>query len=662
MKKILLVLYMALPLLPSNKANADSPVDTQTKEFILRADKPGVIIQPTMYGLFFEDINYAADGGLYGELVKNRSFDFPQPFMGWNILGNVTMQDDGPFNRNPKYVRLGYSGHPKRLTCIENLGFFGIGLRKDAEYRFSVWARQNNPGVADTLRVELITGGNTSFLQQKMVIDSKDWKKYEMTMKSNRTDGKCRLRIYLASDGGVDLEHVSLFPADTWKGHANGLRKDLAQALAELHPGILRFPGGCIVEGHTLDTRYQWKKTVGPIENRPLNENRWQHTRGRLSPDYFQSGGLGFFEFFQFSEEIGAEPLPILSCGMACQFANVGSDKENAPLDQLDPYIQDALDLIEFANGNISTPWGKVRAEMGHPAPFNMKFIGVGNEQWGQEYTERSQLFVKAIREKHPEIKIIGSSGPDPDGEKFDFLWPEMKKQKVDLVDEHYYRPFDWFTTHATRYDSYDRKGPKVFAGEYACNKTRQYDAALAEAAFMTGLERNADVVHMASYAPLLAHKEGWQWTPDLIWFDNTSFYPTCSYYVQQMYAVHKGTNVLPLTMNGKPLTGAEDQGGLFASAAWEGSDNSLIVKIVNISSEEQDININIKGLQKGKALTKCKITKLVPRNGVDGNSLEKPDAITPTYQEMTATGSMLNIKVAPRSFSVCRMPIGSNR
>ena len=245
------------------------------------------------------------------------------------------------------------------------------------------------------------------------------------------------------------------------------------------------------------------------VENRPLNENRWQYTfPHRFFPDYYQSYGLGFYEFFQLSEEIGAEPLPVLSCGLACQFQNPNMDA-HVPLCDLDSYIQDALDLIEFANGAVDTPWGKVRADMGHPAPFNLKFIGIGNEQWGKEYPEHLEPFVKAIRKKYPDIKIVGSSGPDSEGEQFDYLWPEMKRLKADLVDEHFYRPEAWFLSQGARYDNYDRKGPKVFAGEYACHgkgkKWNHFHASLLEAAFMTGLERNADVVHMATYAPLFA-------------------------------------------------------------------------------------------------------------------------------------------------------------
>lgn len=557
---------------------AGSALQAQTNELVIQAGKPGAEIQPTMYGLFFEDINYAADGGLYAELVKNRSFEFPQHFMGWKTFGKVSLKDDGPFERNPHYVRLAYAGHPHKQTGLDNEGFFGIGIKKGAEYRFSVWARVAEGETPAKIRVELADtksmGEQQAFATADVTVDSREWKKYQVVLKPEMTNPKAILRIFLASRQTVDLEHISLFPVDTWQGHENGLRKDLAQALADIKPGVFRFPGGCIVEGTDIASRYDWKKSVGMVENRPLNENRWQYTfPHRFFPDYYQSYGLGFYEFFQLSEEIGAEPLPVLSCGLACQFQNPNMDA-HVPLCDLDSYIQDALDLIEFANGAVDTPWGKVRADMGHPAPFNLKFIGIGNEQWGKEYPEHLEPFVKAIRKKYPDIKIVGSSGPDSEGEQFDYLWPEMKRLKADLVDEHFYRPEAWFLSQGARYDNYDRKGPKVFAGEYACHgkgkKWNHFHASLLEAAFMTGLERNADVVHMATYAPLFAHVEGWQWRPDMIWFDNLNSVRTVSYYVQQLFATHKGTNVLSLTMNKKPVTGAEGQNGLFASAVCD--------------------------------------------------------------------------------------------
>ena len=619
---------------------AGSALQAQTNELVIQAGKPGAEIQPTMYGLFFEDINYAADGGLYAELVKNRSFEFPQHFMGWKTFGKVSLKDDGPFERNPHYVRLAYAGHPHKQTGLDNEGFFGIGIKKGAEYRFSVWARVAEGETPAKIRVELADtksmNEQQAFVAADVTVDSKEWKKYQVILKPEVTNPKAILRIFLASRQTVDLEHISLFPVDTWQGHENGLRKDLVQALADIKPGVFRFPGGCIVEGTDIASRYDWKKSVGMVENRPLNENRWQYTfPHRFFPDYYQSYGLGFYEFFQLSEEIGAEPLPVLSCGLACQFQNPNMDA-HVPLCDLESYIQDALDLIEFANGAVDTPWGKIRADMGHPAPFNLKLIGIGNEQWGKEYPEHLVPFVKAIRKKYPDIKIVGSSGPDSEGEQFDYLWPEMKSLKADLVDEHFYRPEAWFLSQGARYDNYDRKGPKVFAGEYACHgkgkKWNHFHASLLEAAFMTGLERNADIVHMATYAPLFAHVEGWQWRPDMIWFDNLNSVCTVSYYVQQLFATHKGTNVLSLTMNKKPVTGAEGQNGLFASAVCDKNKNEIIVKVVNTSGKKQSLSLIFNGLKKKEVLSGARCIKLSSTGMDKDNTIENPLAIIPRW------------------------------
>ena len=640
---------------------AGSALQAQTNELVIQAGKPGAEIQPTMYGLFFEDINYAADGGLYAELVKNRSFEFPQHFMGWKTFGKVSLKDDGPFERNPHYVRLAYAGHPHKQTGLDNEGFFGIGIKKGAEYRFSVWARVAEGETPAKIRVELADtksmNEQQAFATADVTVDSKEWKKYQVILKPEVTNPKAILRIFLASRQTVDLEHISLFPVDTWQGHENGLRKDLVQALADIKPGVFRFPGGCIVEGTDIASRYDWKKSVGMVENRPLNENRWQYTfPHRFFPDYYQSYGLGFYEFFQLSEEIGAEPLPVLSCGLACQFQNPNMDA-HVPLCDLDSYIQDALDLIEFANGAVDTPWGKIRADMGHPAPFNLKLIGIGNEQWGKEYPEHLEPFVKAIRKKYPDIKIVGSSGPDSEGEQFDYLWPEMKSLKVDLVDEHFYRPEAWFLSQGARYDNYDRKGPKVFAGEYACHgkgkKWNHFHASLLEAAFMTGLERNADIVHMATYAPLFAHVEGWQWRPDMIWFDNLNSVCTVSYYVQQLFATHKGTNVLSLTMNKKPVTGAEGQNGLFASAVCDKNKNEIIVKVVNTSGKKQSLSLIFNGLKKKEVLSGARCIKLSSTSMDKDNTIENPLAIIPQETSLDVNGHTLNVDLEPVTFAV---------
>jgi len=635
--------------------------------------KLGAPIQPTMYGIFFEDINYAADGGLYGELVKNRSFEFPQHLMGWQKFGCVDLKDDGPFKRCPYYVVLSAPGHGERCTGLVNEGYFGIGIQKGEQYRFSVWAKAQTSsntsqgGEPGCIRVQLIDESSMDerqeLVEQELAITSSDWKKYTVVLTAPKTLKHAKLRIFLKGSNSVALEHISLFPVNTFKNRENGMRRDLAQALADLHPGIFRFPGGCIVEGTDLDTRYQWKNSVGPVENRPLNQNRWEHTFDyRYFPDYYQSYGLGFFEFFQLAEDIGTEPLPIVSVGLACQFQNWDKESAHVPLNELQPYIDDCLDLIEFANGPADSKWGKVRADMGHPAPFNMKYIGVGNEQWSEFYYQRLKPFVEAIRAKYPDIKIVGSSGPMPDDDpddtyKFAEGWKAMKTQKADLVDEHYYRDEAWFLSHGLRYDGYDRKGPKVFAGEYACHgkgkKWNHYEAAILEAAFMTTFERNADVVYMTSPAPLFAHVDGWQWRPDQIWFDNTEMFRTVSYYVQQLYANNAGTNVLSLTMDKKPVANQPGQHGLFASAAHDSKTNEVIIKVANTSRQTQPVSIQLSGM-KG---TRTAQTLTLAHNGMDDeNSISRPELITPQKGTAQVTDAALNDDLPPMSFRLYRI------
>ncbi len=656
------ILTGALLLTAALTSSAQNVMDVNTK-------KMGAPIQSTMYGIFFEDINYAADGGLYGELIKNRSFEFPQSLMGWQAFGRVDVKNDGPFERCPHYVLLSDPGHKERRTGLVNEGFFGIGVKKGEAYRFSVWAKA--PKGKATIRVQLIDENSMKekqeFVEQTLDITSADWKKYTVQLKSPRDDKQAKLRIFLKGTSPVALEHISLFPVNTYKNRENGMRRDLAQALADLHPGIFRFPGGCIVEGTDLETRYQWKNSIGPVENRPLNGNRWEHTFDyRYYPDYYQSYGLGFFEFFQLSEDIGAEPLPILNVGMACQYQNWNQESAHVAQNDLQPYIDDCLDLIEFANGPVDSKWGKIRADMGHPAPFNMKYIGVGNEQWGEFYYERLKPFVAAIRAKYPDIKIVGSSGPVPEDVpdntyRFEDGWKAMKAQKADLVDEHYYRDEQWFLTHGLRYDSYDRKGPKVFAGEYACHgkgkKWNHYEAAILEAAFMTGFERNADVVHMTTPAPLFAHVDGWQWRPDQIWYDQTQMFKTVSYYVQQMYATNAGTNVLKLTMNKQAVANQDGQNGLFASAAFDSKTGEVIIKVANTSKQEQPVSFNLQGM-KGERTAQ---TLTLTHDGMDDeNSICKPELITPQQGTAQVVGdkkfATLTDKLPAMSFRIYRI------
>ncbi|MDR2949608.1 MAG: carbohydrate binding domain-containing protein [Prevotella sp.] len=652
-KKLIKVLRLAALLLIGQSSYAQ-----QTYNFELDTKKIGSPVQSTMYGLFFEDINFAADGGLYAELIKNRSFDFPQSLLGWYTFGKVEVTKSNPlFDRNPNYVILSDPGHAHKRTGIENEGFRGIGFKTDATYRFSVWAKSMNATGDQKIRVEFINSKNDIIGSEEVVINSSDWKKYQVVLTSKATEEKGRLRIFLASNGSVALEHVSLFPTDTYKGRENGLRKDLAQALTDIHPGVFRFPGGCIVEGTDLDSRYDWKKSVGPVENRPVNENRWHYTfPHRFFPDYYQSYGLGFYEYFLLSEDMGAEPLPVLSCGLACQYQNE-DEHCHVPVGELDSYVQDALDLIEFANGPVTSTWGKLRADMGHPSPFNLKYIGIGNEQWGKEYPERLEPFVKAICAKYPNIKVIGSSGPSADGKEFDYLWPEMKRLKVDLVDEHYYKEPEWFLANANRYDNYDRKGPAVFAGEYASHdhstgKQNNFLSALTEAAFMTGLERNADIVHMCTYAPLFAHVDAWQWNPDMIWFDNLRMMKTPNYYVQQLYAHNAGTNTMNLTRDKKAIAG---QDNLYASAVYDKDQNCYIVKVANTSTEVKDIRIALSGVKKGVTFSVGDCTTIHNNNLKAINTLDESNII-PKSTTATLDGNVLNVKAEGQSFNVYKI------
>jgi alpha-N-arabinofuranosidase len=404
--------------------------------------------------------------------------------------------------------------------------------------------------------------------------------------------------------------------------------------------------------------RYQWKTTVGNVNERQLIMNRWNvEFRHRPAPDYYQSFGLGFYEYFQFAEDCGAEPLPILNCGMACQF-NSG---EVVAMEELKPYIDDALDLIEFANGSIQTPWGKLRSDMGHPAPFNLKMIGVGNEQWEPQYFERYKVFEKAILSKYPDMKIVSGTGPSPDGTYFDYAWKELKKLKPAFVDEHYYKPPSWFYANVNRYDNYERGGAKIFAGEYAAHikgnpadgeGMNVWESALAEAAFMTGLERNADLVQMASYAPLLAHTDAWQWRPDLIWFDNLKVVATPNYFVQKMFSNNKGTDVVQITENGKAV--ATDN--LYSSAVVDKQTNTLIIKMVNSSPVAQTVELNLQGLKltNGNAI----LHQIATDDLSAFNKLSELDKLKPQEKIVSVKTSKFSQYLPSYSFTVIKIPL----
>lgn len=643
---------------------ATMAASAQTHVMEVNTAKVGAPVQKTMYGQFFEDINFAADGGLYAEKIMNRSFEMPNPLEGWTTCGKFEVRSDGPFKRNPHYVRLFPAGHSERKTVLENHGWFGIGIINGETYRVSFWARCPEGGESQ-IWIDLVDNASMSETQVisngGVKVSGTEWKKYTVEITSKKTMEKAGIRLYNDDKNTTDIEHFSMFPKNTFNGHENGLRKDLAEALRDMHPGIFRFPGGCIVEGVDLATRYQWKNSVGPVEDRPLNENRWQSTfTTRLYPDYYQTYGLGFYEYFLLSEEIGAEPLPVLNIGMACQFQNRG-DAHNAHGDELNQYIQDCVDLVEFANGDTTTTWGKLRAQMGHPKPFNLKYLAIGNEQWDTIYYNRLAKFLPVMRKKCPGIQIVGTSGPDSEGKMFEKGWEAMRKLKADLVDEHYYRNEKWFLSHGNRYETYDRKGPKVFAGEYACHgagkKWNHYETSILEAAHMTDFERNADVVYMTAYAPLFAHVEGWQWRPDLIWFNNNKMFKSVSYYVQSMYANNRGTNMMKLTMNGKNVAGFDGQDGLFASSVYDKDAKEVIVKVVNTSKSPQPVSINLKGMKGQRTAT---VTTLYHDGLNDENTIDNPTKIVPEESTIECQAGQKNTVIEdtmkPMSFKVYRV------
>ncbi|GAB3424600.1 alpha-L-arabinofuranosidase C-terminal domain-containing protein [Niabella aquatica] len=636
--------------------------NTQELQFDVNVKAVKGKINPNMWGVFFEDINMGADGGIYAEMIKNRSFEFYKPLMGWTPEGTGIQEGDMQvLNRgaqktsNPRFLRVNVSNAGKGAAALVNEGFRGMGFKEGLKYTFSVMYQQVQPGVK--IYLELLNDQGNVIGSADLVPQNtgKGWHQQSVELAASQTVLKGKFRVGFTGNGVIDLDMLSLFPQDTWKNRPGGLRADMVQKLADMKPGFIRFPGGCIVEGHDLSVRYQWKKTIGPVEERELIVNRWNtEFAHRPTPDYYQTFGLGFFEYFQLAEDIGAEPLPILNCGMACQF----NTAELVPMDQMAQYVQDALDLIEFANGAVTTKWGKVRNDMGHPAPFHLKMLGVGNENWGPQYVERLKLFEKAIKAKYPEIKLVYSSGTDPDGERFEYLNGELRKLKADIIDEHYYRVPEWFVQNVNRYDHYDRNGPKIFAGEYAAQSDKtvspdnknNWKTAISEAAFLTGLERNADVVCMASYAPLFAHVDGWQWTPDLIWVDNLNVYGTPNYYVQQLFSLNKGTDIVPLTANGSIVDGKDN---LFASAVVDAATGEVVIKIVNYNPSAREVAFAVQGV---KSLARqASVTVLATGDLEKVNSIAKPKEIAPVTTNINLKGRKIQTTLAPYSLTVLR-------
>ena len=678
--------YQAKALALALLAPLAAAAQTTPAVLTVQVGKPGAAVSPTMYGLFFEDINFAADGGLYPELVKNKSFEINPGLIGWKALNSgfnldtyAVRDEQGVAASNPHFVRLATRAGGTGEAGLENEGFRGMGVKQGDEYTISLYARHGAGGVSG-LRAVLVGEKGEALGEASLTGFTDQWQRYSAVIRPTATAGKAHLKLVLTGQGTVDLDAVSLYPKDTWMGRPNGLRTDLVQLLKDMKPGFLRFPGGCIVEGRTLTERYQWKKTIGDVASREPLINRWNmEFKHRATPDYYQSFGLGFYEYFQLAEDIGAEPLPILNVGMACQFnsgelAPLGSAStagakgpnagEAAPTTgdpSLDVFIQDALDLIEFANGPASSAWGAKRVAMGHPKPFNLKLIGVGNEQWGPQYLERYEPFAKAVKAKYPQMEIVSSAGPAPDGDLFDKASKRLGELHAEYVDEHYYALPKWFRDNVGRYDNYARTGPKIFAGEYAAQSVaigspdnkNTWDCAISEAAFMTGLERNADVVGMASYAPLFAHVDAWQWTPDMIWFDNLRSYGTPNYYVQKLYALNKGTRVLPVALPGNAKNGSDN---LFASAVADEPAGDVVLKLVNYSSSPRPVSISLAGARK---LGKTGRAQTMSAGLQTENSLDNPKQLVPQESTFGLKGSTVSYTLAPYSFTVIRVPAG---
>ncbi|PJJ83304.1 alpha-L-arabinofuranosidase C-terminal domain-containing protein [Mucilaginibacter auburnensis] len=621
-------------------------------------------VPSTLWGLFFEDINRAADGGVYAEMVENRSFDFPKPLTAWSTWPSPQLRD-GIFMvvnqiatnaANPKYMQVDLRA--RDTVGLINTGFDeGMSFKKGLPYNLTLRYRQQTPGIH--VRIFLFSGNNKILARTEMTPDNdaKDWHSQEVSITPIDTATRGKLLVIFEGSGKLDVDRISLFPSDTWKNRKGGLRADLVQKLADLKPGFLRFPGGCIVEGNQLVHRYQWKHTIGPLENREMVQSIWaDDVPDRQTPDYMESFGLGFYEYFQLAEDIGAAPLPIINVGMSCQF----DAAEVVPINELEPFITDALDLIEFANGSTSTYWGKKRAELGHPAPFNLKLLGIGNENWGPQYAERLKLFTDRIKAKYPEIRLINATGYSRNIPVFTYMDSVLRARKADIIDEHFYDTPKWFMDNANRYDSYDRKGPKIFVGEYAAQSDRigsmknvnNLLTALSEACFMTGIERNADVVDMASYAPLFAHVTGWQWTPNLIWFDNSTSYNTPNYYVQQLFSLNRGTDVVPLTKDGKAICG---QDSCWASAVVDKNTRELVIKMVNMSSKPKARQIRLTNTTAAGEASWISLA-----NGSTGimNSITNPDNIKPDTKTITANGKEVSFTAAPFSFNVIKVKL----
>ena len=578
------------------------------------AGEAGKAISADLVGVFFEDINYAADGGLYAELVQNRSFEYQateqptwNPLTAWELVarggakGKLLVGSGDPLHaNNPHYAVLNVTTVGEGVG-MANAGFGGISVKEGERYEVSLfakhlyngdrWKKTANEGPTHPLivRFETAEGENLGEATLTAPTAKLEWQRLTTMITAKRTEAAARFVVFATAPGATALDVVSVFPEKTFRGRKNGLRADLAQVIADLKPKFLRFPGGCLVHGNGLGNLYRWKDTIGPIEQRKEQENFWQ---------YHQTAGLGYFEYFQFCEDIGAQPLPVVPAAVTCQNAahTFAIGQKGLPMELMGAYVQEVLDLIEYANGPVTSTWGAKRAAAGHPEPFRLKYLGVGNEDSITPiFKERFEMIYNAVKAKHPEIVVIGTVGQSAEGVDFDEGWKFAGELKLPMVDEHFYMKPEWFLENQKRYDSYDRTKSKVYLGEWASRGNTMANA-LAEAAFLTGLERNADVVPLASYAPLLAKIGNTQWNPNLIYFTNTEVFPTVNYYVQQLFSVNAGDVWLNSTATDAAGKAIEVGGSFAFSAVRDSRSGDVILKIVNTSAEARSVRVELKG------------------------------------------------------------------
>ena len=637
----------------------------QRATLTVHADAQGKPISPDLFGIFFEDLNYAADGGLYAELVQNRSFEYSiadnknfTPLTAWELVqrdggkGSVAVETESPLNaNNPHYAVLTVASAGQ--VGLRNNGYDGIPLTAGDLYDFALFARQLD-GTSGPLIVRLENRSGDVLGEARLPRPTGEWKKYVATIKAERTEADARLVVVAGVPCRLALDMISLFPQKAFQNRPNGLRADLAKTIAELSPKFVRFPGGCLVHGDGLANMYRWKNTIGPVEERKGQSNIWH---------YHQSIGLGFFEFFQFCEDIGAKPLPIVPAGVCCQNSGAsvtgkwGQGQKGLPMTEMPEYVQEVLDLIEYANGPADSAWGAKRAAAGHPRPFGLQYLGIGNEEHiSPVFKERFQMVYRAVKDRHPEITVVGTVGPFPDGDDFDRGWSIADELKLPIVDEHYYQKPEWFLANLGRYDAYDRTRSKVYVGEYAAHDVKRQPtlrSALAEAAYMTSLERNGDVVRMASYAPLLGKLGHTQWDPDLIYFTNTSIHPTINYYVQRLFGSNSGDAYLPATLYSS--TRAAD---LAFSAVSDGKNGVLILKLVNTGSAARPLHIELAGV-KGLAAKAFRTVLTGSPTAVNGAGNSRP--LVPKTATIAATPA-LDYESPANSLTVFRFHCNASR